>query len=139
MPMDITPGEVTDIINKHLRQMETGQELLLLVDTGSLKDIYQELENSVITIGVISNVSTGLALDIGNRIIQHESLDNLLEASIQNNLPEFRIFRPATQKQRLILTTCMSGEALPRKYNTCWRRDFSTFRPCASGPWTSIT
>ena len=104
MPMDITPGEVTDIINEHLRQMETGQELLLLVDTGSLKDIYQELENSVITIGVISNVSTGLALDIGNRIIQHESLDNLLEASIQNNLPDFRIFRPATQKQRLILT-----------------------------------
>lgn len=115
MPMDITPGEVTDIINEHLRQMETGQELLLLVDTGSLKDIYQELENSVITIGVISNVSTGLALDIGNRIIQHESLDNLLEASIQNNLPDFRIFRPATQKQRLILTTCMSGEGTAQK------------------------
>lgn len=124
MPVDIPPEGVAKIINSHLRQMESGQELLLLVDTGSLKDIYQELENSSATIGIISNVSTGLALEIASRIVQHESLDGLLKDSIAHNMPEFRIFRPAAQKQRLILTTCMSGEGTAQKIQTMLEQGF---------------
>lgn len=124
MPVDIPPDGVVKIINEHLRQMESGQELLLLVDTGSLKDIYQELENSSVTVGVISNVSTGLALEIASRIVRHEPLDGLLKESVAHNGPEYRIFRPAAQKQRLIVTTCMSGEGTAQKIQNMLEQGF---------------
>ena len=65
-----------------------------MVDMGSLEEIYKYTENlKNIDIGIINNVTTKLALDIGCMIMEGEGIETILEEAANRNQHRYLIVR----------------------------------------------
>lgn len=80
MPLDSNVSEVVQNVKRHIRNLPGIKNLLLLTDTGSLEDIDIRLDDvSNMNIGIINNVSTALALEVGSRMLQREEPEQFTE------------------------------------------------------------
>ncbi len=102
--VDVIIRKVSDYL-KHLG----CKEVLLMVDMGSLEEIYKYTENlKNVDIGIINNVTTKLALDIGCMIMEGEGIETILEEAANRNQHRYLIVRNR-QKVNAILSICQSG------------------------------
>jgi sigma-54 dependent transcriptional regulator, gfr operon transcriptional activator len=69
-------------LNRYLDRIGKVKELYLLVDMGSLEDIYKGLHIENANIGIINNVSTPIALEIGNGIRNNVEMESILQKTI---------------------------------------------------------
>lgn len=111
MPIDVSIKEMVEKLNKYIESTDISNGLIIMVDTGSLRDIYSQLYNNMKgSVAVINNVSTQMALDIGNMICNNYSLEIIMEKALKNNQTKYRIVYPQkTNKKKAIFTTCMTG------------------------------
>lgn len=115
MPIDVSTETVTKNIKEYLKCTNTEQGIVILVDMGSLNDIYNEIKDSISgDVGIINNISTRLALDVANNIINNESIENIVKKCSNNNKTEFKYYEAKTKK-RAILVTCISGVGTAEK------------------------
>lgn len=61
MPLHVTTQEIIERLNRYLSKTGRFEELFLLVDMGSLEELYKGIENQNTTIGIMNNVTTKLA------------------------------------------------------------------------------
>lgn len=109
MPIDVTTMTVIKKIKEYLSSVNTDNGTIVLVDMGSLNEIYDELKNSVNGhVGVINNISTRLALDVANRIINNDDIEDIVKKCSDNNKTEYRFYK-APNKKKTIVVTCISG------------------------------
>lgn len=92
-------GKLNDFIeeNPHLKN------IILLVDMGSLEGIGEVIADSV-NVGVINNISTSLALNIGMKIQQHYELENLLETACAENQCNYKVLSEAKKEKAIVFT-----------------------------------
>lgn len=87
--------EVSDIMGPLRNLLDTYafcREIALLVDMGSLENVLGELgEMSNVTLGIVNNASTGMALEVGSGLIAGEPLETLLPAATQACASRFSI------------------------------------------------
>ncbi|SHK71804.1 Transcriptional regulator containing an AAA-type ATPase domain and a DNA-binding domain [Clostridium cavendishii DSM 21758] len=109
MPLDVTTATVVKSIKQYLANLNTDKGTILLVDMGSLNEIYTELKN-VITgdVGIINNISTQMALDVANRILNDEPVEEIVKKCAENNKTEYRYYEDPKKKSAIIVT-CISG------------------------------
>jgi len=83
MPIESDFDVIVKKLSEYLKGKESSKEIIVLVDMGSLEDIYQRLESvKLMDIGIINNVTTKLALDIGSMILEKMAIQDILrEAS----------------------------------------------------------
>ena len=67
----LSSTQIIEQLNRYLAKIPQYEELFLLVDMGSLEEIYKGLEVSNASIGIMNNVTTRLALEIGQGIISN--------------------------------------------------------------------
>ena len=109
MPLDSNVSEVVQNIKHHIQNLPGLKNLLLLIDTGSLEDIDARLNDvSNMNIGIINNVSTALALEVGNRIIQGEEPEQIIREAILAGNPKGRLIKKI-QKEAAIIFVSESG------------------------------
>lgn len=109
MPIDVSTITVVKRIKEYLANVNTDSGTIVLVDMGSLNEIYDELRNVVNGhVGVINNISTRLALDVANNIINNEDIEEIVKKCSDNNKTEYRFYK-APNKKRAIVVTCISG------------------------------
>lgn len=109
MPIDITTSTVVKKIKDYLAHVNTDNGTIVLVDMGSLNEIYTELRNTVNgNVGVINNISTRLALDVASKIINNENIEDIVKQCSDNNKTEYRFYK-APKKKKAIIVTCISG------------------------------
>lgn len=109
MPIDVSTITVVKRIKEYLANVNTDNGTIVLVDMGSLNEIYDELRNVVNGhVGVINNISTRLALDVANKIINNEDIEEIVKKCSDNNKTEYRFYK-APKKKRAIVVTCISG------------------------------
>lgn len=109
MPIESDFTLVVSRLREYLLQKEGCREFIVMVDMGSLEDIYAYLENvSNVDLGIINNVSTKLALDIGSMILDGNSIDQILEEASIRNQHRYKIISNR-KKQNTILTVCETG------------------------------
>lgn len=109
MPIDVSTMTVVKRIKEYLVNVNTDSGTIVLVDMGSLNEIYAELRNVVNGhVGVINNISTRLALDVANKIINNEDIEEIIKKCSDNNKTEYRFYK-APKKKRAIVVTCISG------------------------------
>lgn len=109
MPIDVSTATVVKNIKEYLSHMNTDKGTVVLVDMGSLNEIYSELKNVVSgDVGVINNISTQLALDVANKILLGETIENIVKKCSSNNKTEYRFYK-APNKKKAIVVTCISG------------------------------
>lgn len=109
MPIDITTATVVRRIKEYLATVNTEKGTIVLVDMGSLNEIYNELKTVVNgNVGIINNISTRLALDVANKIILDVPIEEIVNKCSENNKTEFRFYK-APKKKKAIVVTCISG------------------------------
>lgn len=109
MPIDVSTSTVVKNIKEYLVNLNTDKGTIVLVDMGSLTQIYEELKIIVSgDIGVINNISTQLALDVANKILNNESIEAIVKEASNNNKTEYMYYK-APNKKKAIVVTCISG------------------------------
>jgi len=81
MPLEISSDEVVSLLDERLSKASVRQDLLVMVDMGSLEAIKDRLNNSLgVDVGVIDNVSTAPALEAGSLILDGSNVADILSA-----------------------------------------------------------
>ena len=80
MPLDMQMSDITGLLEKHIERFITCQDVVLLVDMGSLEQIHSQMGGlRNLNIGIINNISTALAVDIGLGICGNQKLEDILK------------------------------------------------------------
>nr|WP_300325290.1 sigma 54-interacting transcriptional regulator [uncultured Anaerostipes sp.] len=115
MPFDISKNDIVFKMKSYLQHIDTSKGLLLLVDTGSLLDAAAEIEKSVSgDLGMINNVTTQMTVEIGERILNHEPVSQIVEKAAKHNIT-VHTYIPQKEKPPAIVVCCLTGIGTARK------------------------
>lgn len=115
MEINITIDKVAQLADEYLKRKDPIQELMFLVDMGSLEEIYNRIKPlSNCNIGLINNVSTAMALEVGNYIKQGEAIENIL-SKIKQDYKLSTHYMEGQNKRHAILTICATGFGAAQK------------------------
>lgn len=115
MPLHVSTQVIIDKLNDYLLKLNNFEELVLLVDMGSLEEIYKGISNtSNSNIGIINNITTKLALEIGDGMQNNIKLEEILDKASENNKCTYQIFNNKL-KEKVILCSCASGMGTAEK------------------------
>lgn len=110
MPFDMTTDDIIKQLGDYIKEIDTAQGIIVLVDMGSLEDIYKSLEELFDgTIGVINNITTQLAIFIGGRLLEGNDIEQILTSVEKNNYSRYRIIKGKRCRPKAILTVCITG------------------------------
>ncbi len=110
MPIDMPTKDIILKLEEYIASIDTSNGLIILVDMGSLEEIYSNLASKTKgVIGVINNITTQLALDVGNNIQNGMDIKTITEKAAENNTSRYKIIFPELKKNKAIITTCMTG------------------------------
>lgn len=109
MPIESDFEVVVKKLREYLSRLPGCKEVVVMVDMGSLQEIYKHLENiKDMNIGVINNVTTMLALDIGTMILENDPISYILREASERNQHNFVIVENR-HKPDVILSVCETG------------------------------
>lgn len=103
MPLNTPVQEISGKLNDFIEENPHLKNIILLVDMGSLEGIGEVIADSV-NVGVINNISTSLALNIGMKIQQHYELENLLETACAENQCNYKVLSEAKKEKAIVFT-----------------------------------
>lgn len=110
MPIDSSIEELAKKVKHYVKNVDTTKGIIILVDMGSLEKIYAKLENDTVgVIGIINNITTQLALDVGSKIMREMDIEDIVKRTTENNRSNYKIIRPRKKRKKAILTTCITG------------------------------
>ncbi len=128
MPMDVTVFTIVAKLNEYIDRQRHLRDLIILVDMGSLENIYKRIQvKDHINIVIFNNVTIKLALDIGNKVQQNYSVQRIMETIHQKDYLNNAVLIENRKKEKAILSVCNTGittaekicslveESLPRK------------------------
>lgn len=109
MPLNVNTQTIVDNLNSYLSRRGNYKELVLLVDMGSLEEIHEGIvlpKNC--SVGIMNNITTKLALEIGNEIINNVPLEKIFKKVKENCEIRYKIINNHL-KEKVILCSCASG------------------------------
>ncbi|WP_407370824.1 sigma 54-interacting transcriptional regulator [Carnobacterium sp.] len=110
MPLDTTPQKIAEEIVDYSEKNDISNGLVILVDMGSLKEIYEYFPQQLITpIMIMNNVTTPLALAVGENIQKELSLADVAVHSASYLKQDWKLIYPQENKIKALLTTCFTG------------------------------
>lgn len=108
MPLDITLAEIREILLEKLNRMNNNADVIIMVDMGSLEQLGKSLSMVInCNVGVINNVSTRLALNVGQAILNEKDIKTTLKKVSDASQASFKIIE--RKKNDTILFTSESG------------------------------
>lgn len=115
MPIDMNPQEVTGIIKKYIKNFSKSKGTIFLVDMGSLFEIYPSIKDSMEgEVAVINNITTQLALNVGDMIIKEKSIKEIIDIAVRDTEISYKYFE-SKQKKKAIITCCATGIGVATK------------------------
>lgn len=110
MPLDVTPEAIACQVMSYIESNALASGLVILVDMGSLNAIHQHFNRRLpIPVAIINNVSTSMALYVGERILQGHMLEDIVQGVVLDLPVQHQLYYPHSGKPRVILTTCATG------------------------------
>ena len=110
MPLDVTPQQIAEEILDYSENNDISNGLVILVDMGSLKEIYQFFPKQInVPIVIMNNVTTPLAIAVGESIMHQRTLNELAENSASEAAFDWEIIYPEENRTKALLTTCQTG------------------------------
>lgn len=110
MPLDVTPQQIAEEIIEYSETNDISNGLVILVDMGSLKEIYQYFPKQITTpIVIMNNVTTPLAISVGENIQKKQDLETMIEKATERAPLDWEIIYPEENKTKGIITTCLTG------------------------------
>lgn len=116
IPFNSTLFDIKEQLLKYVNQMIGCQNLIILADLGSTENTDILLEQvSDINIAIINNVSTKLALSIGEKIVQHTELKSMLEAACQESFSTYRMIQ-RKEREKALLFVSENGVVIAQRF-----------------------
>lgn len=110
MPINVSTQQIANKIIDYSENNDVSHGLIILVDMGSLQEIEKLFSRQLdAPLLLINNVSTSLALTVGESILQKRSFREIGQLAQQKSKIEIKLTYPAKRRQQVILTTCYSG------------------------------
>ncbi|GIO21662.1 sigma 54-interacting transcriptional regulator [Oceanobacillus sp. J11TS1] len=112
MPLDISVDDIVKRVLHYVEYTDVSKGLVILVDMGSLKEVYSRFTQHINgPIAIINNVSTQMALFIGEMIGKDVFLEEMIEKLKLNSdiQTQYSIIYPEKEKEKVIITTCFTG------------------------------
>lgn len=112
MPVTVRTEELIAKVNEYVRDIETKEGLVILVDMGSLEQMYDKISRNVDgDLVIVNNVSTALTLDIGFRLFGKESIYQITQADLSAFQAKMQYYKGLSQKPNIVVS-CISGEGI---------------------------
>ena len=108
MPYDQQIKDVVGPLQQLVDRFSYCEEIAILVDMGSLEDIHEDLSSiSSITLGIINNASTGLAVEVGAGMVAGRSLREVLAEAAGSCVCRYRVVERKARQDALVF--CSEG------------------------------
>lgn len=107
VPVTTTMEEIRATLRNKLSRVNAYADLCIMVDMGSLENIADEEFTKNRNVALINNVSTKMALDIGYKIKNGDSIDRYFVDADKNYKVEYAVLKG--KKKDVILFTSESG------------------------------
>ena len=115
MPLTMQMPEVAEKVKKLMNVKRNVRNLVLMVDMGSLEHLGENLDSLYnINIGIVNNISTGLAINIGQKILANVSLEHIMKESCNEHLINYKIIIN-TKRDKAVLFTSENGNIINEK------------------------
>lgn len=114
MPLHVDTNSILQQLHLYVKKIGKIEELLLLVDMGSLEELYKGIHLENVNIGIINNISTKAALEIGNGILQNIPMEDIFKNVLKYHMMNYHI-EYNRQKEKVILCSCASGMGTAEK------------------------
>lgn len=115
MPMDISLADTIKKVNNYLEKIDTRKGVILLVDMGSLNQMYSSIKNHLSgDLLIMNNVTTAIALDIGIKMLQNKSFKYIAEQAKSAYAIGIQYFEGIARGKNIIIS-CMSGLGISDK------------------------
>jgi transcriptional regulator with AAA-type ATPase domain/transcriptional regulatory protein LevR len=115
MPMNISLRETVKKVNAYLEKVDTSKGVILLVDMGSLNQMYSSIKNHLSgDLLIMNNVTTAIALDVGMKMLQNTSFKYIAEQAKNIYKIGVQYFEGIAQGNNIIIS-CMSGLGISDK------------------------
>lgn len=115
MQLDVSSDKITEQLNDFLKMKDRFDELVLLVDMGSLEDIYKGISRMLdCNIAIINNVSTKLALEVGSAIRKGKDIQEIMKDAASQNVCSYQYINNRKKKDA-ILSVCATGLGSAKK------------------------
>lgn len=122
MPMDTTIDDTIAKVQQYLSKINTRRGLILLIDTGSLNQMYSSINNLLSgDLLIINNVSTAIALDIGIKMLGRVSFLDIVRGARESYVFDIQYFE-GIARGRNIIVSCMSGVGIAEKLQETMQR-----------------
>ena len=108
MPLDVDVQAITRKINDYIAYVGNISKLYLLVDMGSLEEIYQGLDTSNADIALVNNINTKCALEIGQGIKLNKTVTEVIDSILKENIYKTHV-ELKKKKEPIVICSCASG------------------------------
>lgn len=140
MPLDTTPQKIAEEIVDYSEKNDISNGLVILVDMGSLKEIYEYFPQQLTApIMIMNNVTTPLALAIGENIQKELSLSDVAVRSANHLKLDWKLIYPQENKTKALLTTCFTGIGTAKQISQLLEESLPTASPLKVIPYDYAT
>lgn len=106
MTLDTNAIDIAYKIDEYIENAIFIKNLILIVDMGSLEEISSLIHHSSnVKIGIINNVSTRMALAVGEGIQHNQSIEKIMKQACKYSLSTFKILSQETKEQVLVFVS----------------------------------
>lgn len=113
MPLDSSIHDVIQKLSVFIEKNSYFKNMILMVDTGSLEGLGEIIDGSM-NFGIINNVSTILALHIGEKMLAGEKMRDILETVCRENQCRYSIIS-RTKREKAIVFASDAGRNIAEK------------------------
>lgn len=117
MQIDLSMDKVAMLADEYLKRKNSIEELILLVDMGSLEEIYKRMRPIAnCNIALMNNVSTAMALEAGNGLLHGKSVQDTI-TDIKQHYTLTTHYIQGIPKKNAIITICATGFGTAQKFS----------------------
>lgn len=112
MPIQVHTEDLIVKVNDYVRDIETNEGLVLLVDMGSLERMYDKISRNVDgDLVIVNNVSTAFALELGFSLFDKADIYRITQIDMSQFNMKMQYYKGLSQKPNIIVS-CISGEGI---------------------------
>ncbi|MGG5371350.1 sigma 54-interacting transcriptional regulator [Enterococcus sp. AZ196] len=124
MPYNATKDQVLRKLRKSLKNIDTSKGILVLVDMGSLIEIIDDIQEEVSgEIAIMNNITSQVALEAANLILQKKSIEETLQ-HLEENVQVISKYVPSKEKNSLVIVACSTGKGSAYKISKVLKKCF---------------
>ena len=103
MPLDIPTAEIGERLVLLLERENTYRDAIFLVDMGSLEGIYEYVKGKYRgNIAIINGVTTRMALEVGNAILDKQELKEIAAVACEHNVSTYKVFENKAKEDTIL-------------------------------------